>query len=29
LHGLKYVKGKNKVFLARPPNAVVVDEITP
>jgi hypothetical protein len=26
LHGLKYVKGKNKVLLVRPPNGVAVDE---
>jgi len=29
LQGLKYVKGNDKVLLARPPNGVVVDEITP
>jgi hypothetical protein len=29
LHGLKYVKGNEKVLLVRPPNGVVVDEITP
>jgi hypothetical protein len=28
LHGLEYLKGKNKVLLVRPPNAIVVDEIT-
>jgi hypothetical protein len=29
LHGLKYLKGKNKALLVRPPNGFVVDEITP
>jgi hypothetical protein len=29
LHGLKYVKGNEKVLLVRPTNGVVVDEITP
>jgi hypothetical protein len=29
LHGLKYLKGKNKALLVRPPNGYVVDEITP
>jgi Spy/CpxP family protein refolding chaperone len=28
LHGLQYVKGKDKVLLVRPPNGIVVDEIT-
>ena len=28
LQGLKYVKGKDKVLLVRPPNGIVVDEIT-
>jgi hypothetical protein len=28
LQGLKYVKGKDKVLLVRPPNGAVVDEIT-
>jgi hypothetical protein len=28
LQGLKYVKGKDKVLLVRPPNGTVVDEIT-
>jgi len=28
LHGLKYVKGMNKVLLVRPANGVVVDQIT-
>jgi hypothetical protein len=28
-HGLKYLKGRNKVLLVRPPNGFVVDEITP
>jgi hypothetical protein len=28
LHGLKYLKGKNKTLLVRPPNGFVVDEIT-
>jgi hypothetical protein len=28
LHGLQYVKGKDKVLLVRAPNAIVVDEIT-
>jgi len=28
LHGLQYVKGKGKVLLVRPPNGIVVDEIT-
>jgi hypothetical protein len=28
LQGLNYVKGKDKVLLVRPPNGVVVDEIT-
>jgi hypothetical protein len=28
LQGLKYVKGKDKVLLVRPPNGFVVDEIT-
>jgi hypothetical protein len=27
LHGLQYVKGKDKVLLVRPPNGIVVDEI--
>jgi hypothetical protein len=29
LHGLKYLKAKNKALLVRPPNGFVVDEITP
>ena len=29
LQGLKYVKGNDKALLVRPPNGVVVDEITP
>jgi hypothetical protein len=29
LHGLQYVKGKDKVLLVRAPNGIVVDEITP
>jgi hypothetical protein len=29
LHGLKYLKGKNKALLVRPPNGYVVDEIIP
>jgi hypothetical protein len=29
LHGLKYLTGKNKALLVRPPNGFVVDEITP
>ena len=28
LQGLKYVKGKDKVLLVRPPNGFVVDEIS-
>ena len=28
LQGLQYLKGKNKVLLVRPPNGIVVDEIT-
>jgi hypothetical protein len=28
LHGLQYVKGKDKVLLVRPPNGIVVDEVT-
>jgi hypothetical protein len=28
LHGLQYVKGKDKVLLVRAPNGIVVDEIT-
>lgn len=28
LHGLEYLKGENKVLLVRPPNAIVVDEVT-
>lgn len=28
LHGLQYVKGKDKILLVRPPNGIVVDEIT-
>jgi hypothetical protein len=28
LHGLQYVKGTDKVLLVRPPNGIVVDEIT-
>jgi hypothetical protein len=28
LHGLKYIKGKDKILLVRPPNGFVVDEIT-
>jgi hypothetical protein len=28
LHGLQYVKAKDKVLLVRPPNGIVVDEIT-
>ncbi|MGB3742953.1 MAG: hypothetical protein WBD11_00240 [Xanthobacteraceae bacterium] len=28
LQGLKYLKGKDKVLLVRPPNGYVVDEIT-
>ena len=28
LHGLQYVKGKDRVLLVRPPNGIVVDEIT-
>jgi hypothetical protein len=28
LHGLQYVKGKDKVLLVREPNGIVVDEIT-
>ena len=28
LQGLEYVKGKDKVLLVRPPNGIVVDEIT-
>src|ERR1700751_4283282 len=28
LHGLQYLKGKDKVLLARAPNGIVVDEIT-
>jgi hypothetical protein len=28
LQGLKYVKGKDKVLLVRPPNGIVVDEIS-
>jgi hypothetical protein len=27
LHGLQYVKGKDRVLLVRPPNGIVVDEI--
>jgi hypothetical protein len=27
LHGLQYVKGKDKVLLVRAPNGIVVDEI--
>jgi hypothetical protein len=29
LHGLQYVKGKDKVLLVRAPNGIVVDEIAP
>ena len=28
LHGLQYLKGKDRVLLVRPPNGIVVDEIT-
>jgi hypothetical protein len=28
LHGLKYIKGKDKILLVRAPNGFVVDEIT-
>jgi DeoR/GlpR family transcriptional regulator of sugar metabolism len=29
LHGLKYLKAKNKALLARPPNGYVIDEFAP
>jgi hypothetical protein len=27
VHGLQYVKGKDRVLLVRPPNGIIVDEI--
>jgi hypothetical protein len=29
LHGLKYLKAKNKALLVRPPNGYVIDEFAP